>query len=101
MKNNWNWTKNEDKSSRSLSSPSTFLSPLTSFYSDMDRMFDQAFRNFGLTSLTGGNPIPGMPSMPGMAFNPRVDISSTDKEYTIEMEIPGLSENDIRLNVNR
>ena len=40
-----------------------------------------------------------MPMMPSM-FQPHVDIASSDEEYTITVEVPGLDERDVRLEVS-
>jgi HSP20 family protein len=108
MKKNWNWTKNDDQSAMRGNvpaqaqtapnlpvSPTSYFGPLSSFYQDMDRVFDQAFRNFGLPIMFGSN------GMQEMMFMPKVDISSTDNAYTIEVEVPGMDEEDIRLEVTR
>jgi HSP20 family protein len=103
MPKNWNWTKDDDQQdsrnistsapeSRNLPAASSYFGPLSHFYHDMDRMFDQAFRNFGLPSVLA--PMQGM-------LMPKIDISSTDKEYRIEVEVPGIQEEDIRLDVTR
>jgi HSP20 family protein len=99
---NWNWTKNDDQNTsrnipnttQSMSNlpAASYFGPLSGFYQEMDRMFDQAFRNFGLPSVFSGNTA---------LFNPSVDISSTDKEYTIEVEAPGLKEEDVRIDLTR
>jgi HSP20 family protein len=99
---NWNWTKNDGQNtSRNTASAmqnmsnlpaASYFGPLSSFYQEMDRMFNQAFRNFGLPSVFGSNTA---------LFNPSVDISSTDKEYTIEVEAPGLKEEDVRIDLTR
>jgi len=101
----WNWFKNDEQNSNSRSlatqaqSPrgltrSEQFGPLSSFYQDIDRMFDQAFRNFGLPSIFGN-------ALPSAIFSPKVDISSTDREYTIEVEAPGMHEDDVRLDITR
>lgn len=106
---NWNWTKSEQSNpvaqGQSMpnvpSSPSSYLAPFNQFYQEMDRMFDNAFRNFGLPSafnfpsaFRSFNPLQNF-------FLPTVDISTTDREYTIEVEMPGVNENDVRLDVTR
>jgi HSP20 family protein len=98
MNKNWNWTKDEQPLSNimpvqgirgNLASPLPYVTPIASFYQDIDRMFDQVLRGFGVPSLWSGRN--------NMMFVPNVDISSTDNEYTIDVEVPGLSENDIRI----
>lgn len=103
---NWNWMRNENANTNQENSPvasstknptmrTAYFAPLTSFRQEMDRVFDQAFRGFGMPSVFGGS------DMSNMIFNPCVDISSTDKEYIIEVEVPGMSKNDICLDITR
>ncbi len=94
------WFKNEDSGARMPTQrgalnnklPVSYFGPLSNFFSDMDRMFDNTFRSLGVPSLAGAQEI--------KMFNPNVDIASTDKEYTITCEMPGLEEKDINLNVS-
>lgn len=102
---NWNWTKNDHQNngqsnlptqaSRGLANSMSYLTPLSSFYLDVNRMFDKAFQNFGMPSVLADN------AFQNMMFNPSVDISSNEKEYTVEVETPGMNENDIRLDITR
>jgi HSP20 family protein len=34
-------------------------------------------------------------------FTPRVDLSETDKEYTVKAELPGINQNDIDISISR
>jgi HSP20 family protein len=120
MARNWNWTKNEQQgSSRNAVTqnkadfgnlpmvPTVYFKPIGEFYQDVDRLFDNAFRQFGFGSFPSLFNSPLNPAnsplnpLKGVMFNPSVDISSTDKEYAIEVEVPGLSENDIRIDLAR
>lgn len=107
---NWNWTKSEQSNPVAQGQsvmqqmpglPSSYLTPINQFYQDVDRFFDNAFRNFGLPSafnlpsaFRSFNPMQSF-------FTPTVDISTTEKEYTIEMEMPGVNEGDVRIDVSR
>jgi len=52
--------------------------------SQMNRMFDEFFeRPFGLSPFFGETSFSG-------DFTPRLDISETDKEVTLAVELPGL-----------
>ena len=98
MQTHWNWMKNENqtpshnfgRSTNNLPAAASYFGPLASFYQDMDRMFEQTFRNLGMPTFFG--------SLRGM-FKPTMDIVSTDKEYTVEVEAPGMSEDDIRIDL--
>ena len=54
---------------------------------DMDRVFEDFWRDFGL----------GPAAQPGMAVSPRIDISETDTELKIEAELPGIDEKDVEV----
>ncbi len=109
MRKNWNWFKGEQGNashsrnlpaqpsgtSGSMPVSSSYFRPLSQFYEDMDRMFDHALRGFTLPALFGGST--GMQSM----FTPNVDIASTEKEYTVTVEIPGIEEKDVRIELTR
>jgi HSP20 family protein len=66
--------------------------PFLALHREMNRVFDDVFRNFELTSfgsdrvfdrLTGGWP--------------KLEVSETDKEIKVEAELPGLDEKDVQL----
>jgi HSP20 family protein len=102
--NPWNWFKREEENeSRRLpvtrrEEPSPNIAYLPSHWlslrQDIDRMFDNFLRNFErpLGELTNQ-----LPSLENTFFRPNIDIESTDKEYHITLEIPGVNENDIKL----
>lgn len=63
--------------------------PFLSLHREMNRMFDDFFRDFDMR----------LP-MTGRAFNggwPDIDVSESDKEVTVTAELPGLEEKDIEL----
>lgn len=60
--------------------------PLLAFQRDMNRLFDDAFRDFG------------MPSMFGRSLGwPSLEVSETDKEIRVSAELPGLDEKDVEV----
>jgi len=61
------------------------LHPVASLHRDVNRLFEEAFRGFGESSLFGGR---GWPSM---------DVEETDKEYRVSAELPGLDEKDVEV----
>jgi HSP20 family protein len=63
--------------------------------SRMNRLFDEFFeRPFGLGLFPGESSLLG-------DFAPRLDISETDKEVTISVELPGLEPEDINISLDR
>ena len=96
----WNWLKDEETPGRSRnvpvsSSPSQFHLPLMQFHDEIDRMFDSVFRNFGIPSLSQDNMFARTEQ--NMMLRPNVDIAANDKEYAITVEVPGVDEKDVRL----
>jgi HSP20 family protein len=75
--------------------PVSYLTPLSNFLHDMDRVFDDTLRNFGLPTISDN-----FFAMQNI-FIPNVDIVSNDNEYTIKVEVPGMEEQDIKLNISR
>jgi HSP20 family protein len=64
-------------------------SPFLSLHREMNRVFDDFFRDFDMRR-----------PMMGPGFNggwPHVDLVETDKEVTITAELPGMEEKDVEL----
>jgi HSP20 family protein len=64
--------------------------PFTTLRREMDRLFDDTFRSFGLTSSGFGR---------GVSW-PSVEVSETESEVRITAEVPGLAEKDIELTLD-
>jgi HSP20 family protein len=70
---------------------SSALTPFTRLHQEMNRLFDDAFRDFGLPSaFTGGR---------GMAGWPQIEVSETDDGYRLTAELPGMDEKDVDLSL--
>ncbi len=108
--NPWNWFKHEDSSTdRENTIPvrreeygklSSSQNSLNQLHYEIDRLFNDAFKNFGFPSLsrdwftdfnTRFNQLP--------SFSPDLNISSDDKEYMITLEAAGLGEQDLDINL--
>lgn len=76
---------------RRSSSPSE-MSPMFSLQRDINRMFEDFFRNGG-TKLR-------MFQQEGYSFFPDLDIEESEKHIDLTVEVPGMSEKDIRLNLS-
>ena len=61
--------------------------PFATLRREMDRLFDDAFRGFGVPSLGFGRDV-GWPSL---------EVSETDKDVTVTAELPGLDEKDVEV----
>jgi HSP20 family protein len=65
-------------------------SPFLSLHREMNRMFDDFFRDFDMR----------LPTAAGSGFNarwPQLDVAETDKELTVTAELPGMEEKDVEL----
>lgn len=101
----WNWfNKENDRDDdavpikrRYSSGNYSMLAPSSNAFSDIDRLFDTAFNGSG-RSLFGKRPnlLEGISSR---LLKPRLDLGATEKEYTICVEIPGVDEKDIQLQI--
>lgn len=69
--------------------------PFVSLQREMNRLFDSFFG--------GLSPSPWASLERGSAesFNPRIDVSETDKEIKISAELPGMDENDIDVSLTK
>ena len=64
--------------------------PLLSLHREMNRLFDDVFRGFGVPSMAGFDR--------DLSW-PRVELAETDKEIRVTAELPGLDEKDVDLEV--
>jgi len=109
--NPWNWFKHEETSGsdervipvkrdeNTAKLPAAYesvASPMMRLHQDIDRLFDEVFRGFGFAaprlSAAANWPESGM-------IRPRLNISSDDSTYKISLEVPGLKESDISVEV--
>jgi HSP20 family protein len=64
--------------------------PLLALHREMNRMFDEAFRNLDFGSF-GSSAMLGWPS---------VELDETDKEIKVVAELPGLDQNDVMIELS-
>jgi HSP20 family protein len=68
--------------------PDAAISPFFTLRREMDRLFDDAFRGFGLSAFGQGR------------LNwPHVEVADRDKDVRVTAELPGLEEEDVELRV--
>lgn len=65
-------------------------SPFLSLHREMNRVFDDFFRDFDMR-------LPMMGSAGFAGGWPQIDLAETDKEVTITAELPGMEEKDVEL----
>ncbi len=66
------------------------LHPFLALHREMNRMFDEVFQGFDLVQSGRSRAFAGLDW-------PRIDIDESEKEIRITAELPGLNEEDIRL----
>ena len=67
--------------------------PFAEYGDRYNELFERARRGFDLVALAG--------RLDGLAaFNPKVDVSETDGEYRIAVELPGIDDKDIEVTLS-
>lgn len=99
----WNWFKKEEQGGGSPVPVSRTkapgrggypdLNPVDYFHQEIDRMFENLFGNWPALGL--GRHF--LPEMTETMLKPTLDLSATEKEYAVTVEIPGVEEKDIKL----
>jgi HSP20 family molecular chaperone IbpA len=65
--------------------------PLVSLHRDVNRLFDDVFRGFGVPATSGW----------GRSLEwPTIELSETDKEIRVTAELPGMDEKDVNISVD-
>jgi HSP20 family protein len=107
----WNWFKHEENGigkggqipvsrSEAENLPLAGRGSLMSLHSDMDRWFDDAFKSFGMPSLASNLESRGLPGAQLSSFySPQIDVSGDANCYEINLDVPGLTESDLSLEV--
>lgn len=105
--NPWNWFKHEEEQDKKnnvpikcndqISAQHTFNNTMQ-LHQEIDRLFDDAFRGF--TSINH-SPLWDkiMDSDFTLTFRANVNISSSDKQYTITLEAPGMEQKDLSIEI--
>ncbi len=96
----WNWFKDEENERNSQTAVSCrtkdgnieqYPNPVSPLYNDINELFGRFLQGYGT--------LPNALSGRGM-LRPTVDINATDNEYTISVEVPGIEQDDIKLEIN-
>lgn len=67
--------------------------PFFAFQREMNRLFDDVFRNFGTLGRTGNL------LMEGQFGWPKIELSENEKAITVSAELPGLSDKDVQVEI--
>lgn len=98
----WNWFRKEEENAGAdipvrYNTAQEEIGALTDllrrFHNEVDHRFDRTFREFGFER-------PLLSRMSNGMLKPTLDLGATDKEYTVTVEIPGVEEKDLRLEVD-
>jgi HSP20 family protein len=107
----WNWFKHEESDtgegsqipvsrSEAENLPLAGRDSLMSLHRDIDRWFEDAFKSFGMSSLDSNLQSRAMPGISlSNIYRPQIDVSGDTNCYEINLEVPGLTESDISLEV--
>lgn len=104
--NPWNWFKHEENGNKTLPvkrenqvlerSPDGLQ--LNQLHREIDRLFENAFRNFGFPMHSHTEFMsPLLSDEFASAFRADVNIASSDNQYTITLEAPGLAQDDLSI----
>lgn len=101
----WNWFKSEEEQSGTTvpvqhtagSSMSYLSGPIGNLQQEVDKLFNDMFEDLGFGSFSREKSLPG--SITGDLLRPRVDVGASDKEYSVSIEIPGVDQKDIKLEI--
>ncbi len=103
----WNWFKHEEGGSDSdrripvkRGERGMPAGSLMRLHDEMDRWFDDAFKSFGMPSRATRFE-PGKLFESGMRgfFRPQIDICGDENCYEISLDVPGLKEEDLSLEI--
>jgi len=100
----WNWFKKEqEQEGRTLpvlhqESPVLGANPILQIHQEIDRLFDRALRGFGFPLPGTGRELPPMTQTQWL--KPTLDVGATEAEYTITVELPGVDQEDVRLELD-
>jgi HSP20 family protein len=67
------------------------VNPFLALHRDINRLFDEAFRGFGLTPFVSDR------LFDGGAVWPNIEVSETDTDVKVIAELPGLEEKDVEV----
>jgi len=101
----WNWFKKEEEAGSTIpvkysgqkQPPRQFYEPIGSLHQEIDQLFENFFRGGGLTSFKAGSLFNS--SLTDGLLKPTLDIGATEKEYVISVEVPGVDQKDVKLEI--
>jgi HSP20 family protein len=101
----WNWfTKEHEQEGSKLPSAGQEThplqgSPLMQLHRDLDRLFSDVWRDFPFGTNPPGRTLGALE--PAAWLKPTLDIAANGKEYSVSVELPGVDEKDVQLELER
>jgi HSP20 family protein len=100
----WNWFKHEENASRfegqvpiKRDDNESAADSLLRLHNEVDRWFDQLSASFGMPSLSAVSGLPAAAT--GQLYRPLIDVSADDNCYEIKLDVPGMTEADLSIEV--
>lgn len=92
----WNWFQKEEEAA-GAAVPQRYRGgdwehPIMQLHREMDRLFSDAFKGFGSAAF------PTMKSLERF-LKPKLDIVAGDQDYTITVEVPGIDEKEVNVEI--
>ncbi len=84
------WSRQENKVPAQVSAAGAASDPVLSLHREVNRLFEDVFRGFGVPALAG---------VERGLLAPSVELAETDKEIRVTAELPGLDEKDVEVKV--
>ncbi|MBM9538402.1 Hsp20/alpha crystallin family protein [Desulfobulbus alkaliphilus] len=104
----WNWFKKEEEMSHAVPVkhgdrekahlPEHQYQPMVRLHRDIDQLFNHFFRGFASSGADSTSPFSSLTQ--SVLFKPQVDLSAPAQEYVLTVEIAGVSEKDISVDVS-
>jgi HSP20 family protein len=102
----WNWFKKENenmgktvpvKRGDGLQEDRQTGNPLHALHREVDRLFADMFQGFGMPSGFGRKDL--WTPLEDSLLKPHLDLSAEEDAYTVSVEIPGVDEKDVRIDI--
>jgi HSP20 family protein len=76
------------------------FSPFLTLHREMNRLFDQVSRGFGLPAFSGNRSLPTTNWPDTWSGWPHIEVSETENELCVSAELPGLEDKDVQVELS-
>ena len=94
----WNWFNDEDEEAGTALTAQQSGQRQGQLQQEMEELFDEFFNGVALSPFKRGSLFTN--SLTAGLLKPTLDIGATEKEYTINVEVPGVDQKDIKLEIS-